>query len=44
VHAVVDEARGPIFVVIAAPDHVEHVAQRGLADLAAAALPDVDTS
>ena len=37
-HAIVDEPGRAIFVVIAAPDHVEHVAQRGLADLAALAV------
>ena len=38
VHAVVDEARRSVFVVIAAPQHVHHVAQRGLADFAAVAV------
>ena len=38
VHAIVDEARRAILVVIAAPEHVEHVAQRRLADLAADAV------
>src|SRR6185312_16467657 len=35
VNAIVNEARGPVFFVIAAPDHVYHVAERGLAHLAA---------
>jgi hypothetical protein len=30
VHAIVDEACRLVFVVIAAPQHVEHVAERGL--------------
>ncbi len=38
VHAIVDEPRGAILVVIAAPDHVQHVAQRRLAHLAARAV------
>ena len=38
VDAIVDEARRAIFVVVAAPEHVEHVAQRRLADLAAQAV------
>ena len=38
VDAIVDEARRAVFLVIAAPEHVEHVAQRGLADLAALAV------
>ena len=38
VHAVVDEPRRAVLVVIAAPDHVEHVAERRLADLASHAV------
>ena len=38
VDAVVDEARRAVFLVIAAPQHVQHVAQRGLADFAAEAI------
>ena len=38
VHAIVDEARRAVLVVIAAPEHVEHVAERRLADLAADAV------
>src|SRR5579872_948777 len=38
VHAVVDEASRPVFLVIAAPNHVEHVAQRRFADFAALAI------
>ena len=38
VYAIVDEARRAVFVMIAAPQHVEHVAQRGLADFAALAV------
>ena len=38
VHAIVDEARRAILVVVAAPQHVEHVAERRLADLAADAV------
>ena len=38
VDAIVDESRRAILVVIAAPQHVEHVAQRRLADLAARAV------
>ena len=35
VNAIVDEPCRAIFVVITAPDHVEHVAERGLADFTA---------
>ncbi len=38
VDAVVDEARRAVLFVIAAPQHVEHVAQRRLADFAALAV------
>ncbi len=38
VDAIVDEPRRAILVVVAAPEHVEHVAERRLADLAADAV------
>src|SRR5262249_44778874 len=38
VNTIVDESRRTILVVIAAPDHVEHVTERRLADLAALAV------
>src|SRR5262249_15356661 len=33
-HAVVDKARRAVFIMVSAPEHVEHVAQGRLADLA----------
>src|SRR6266567_2777423 len=38
VHAIVDEACRAVFVVITAPQHVHHIAQRRLADFAAVAV------
>ena len=38
VYAIIDEARRAVFLVVAAPQHVEHVAQRRLADFAAQAI------
>ena len=37
-HAVVDESCRPVFLVVAAPQHIEHVTQRRLADLTAFAV------
>ena len=34
-HAIVDEARRAVFIVVAAPQHVQHITQRRLADFAA---------
>ena len=39
VHAVVDESRRTVFVVITAPQHIEHVAESRLADFATYAVP-----
>src|SRR5438445_3058383 len=38
VHAVIDIARGSVFVVVATPDDIHHVTQRWLADFAAEAV------
>ena len=37
--AIIDEASRAVFLVVAAPHHIEHIAQRRLTDFTANAIP-----